>query len=475
MAKSKSFFGLRKGSTKSHTYSVLDGQQVTKDRVYDVKNPRTQGQMRQRMVMTTVGAAYKYLKAIADHSFEGKSAGMQCMRAFNSANLNRFKAGASLAGSIAYNEYKDGAINPLPFQLSEGSLPGFNFSFSEDGKLAINLSKENADLTTAEGIYSVLGVQRDDLITFCTVVGEKSLKNGIFDYKPSSFDIVRLRCDKSGAVASVSDAFTISTNGLNATVEFTTETNGIVIKSVVADFGAVIQSRKSNDAWLRSTTYMVVKDAVTAGVLTQNQLATYPVGTDLILNNGPMQNEGESGNSSLPLPNLVFAQNSVTCNGTSAVAAPALSGIPNGATVQYTTNNVAVVQVNPSTGLLTPVGNGTAVITARTSATDEYAAGVATFNVTVTGIAVSALAVSPSKWEWTGSAGTTITQEFTFSNPANEAVVVDMQGSTFTSTVASNKQSVTITGTSDDQKSANFIIKVGSKQASINFEFSTDM
>ena len=47
MAQSKGFFGLRKGSTKSLTFSTLDGKQITKDRVYDVKNPRTENQMRQ--------------------------------------------------------------------------------------------------------------------------------------------------------------------------------------------------------------------------------------------------------------------------------------------------------------------------------------------------------------------------------------------------------------------------------------------
>ena len=298
MAKSKSFFGLRKGSTKSHTYSVLDGQQVTKDRVYDVKNPRTEGQMRQRMVMTTVGAAYKFLKAIADHSFEGKSSGMQCMRAFNSANLNRFKAGAALNGAIAYNEYKDGAINPLPFQLSAGSLPGFDYAFDTDGKLSITFAKAGSSVATAEGVYALMGVNRDDLITFCTVIGAASNKAGVFDYAPTSFDIVRLRCDKSGAINSIEEAFTISSNNAAATVKFITVENGFKVQSVLADFGAVIQSRKSADAWLRSTTYMAVKSSVVAGVLTQNQLATYPVGTELILNNGPMSNT--SGESSEP-------------------------------------------------------------------------------------------------------------------------------------------------------------------------------
>lgn len=51
MAKSASFFGLRRGSTKTLTFSVLDGQQITKDRVTEVKNPRTDMQMQQRCLM----------------------------------------------------------------------------------------------------------------------------------------------------------------------------------------------------------------------------------------------------------------------------------------------------------------------------------------------------------------------------------------------------------------------------------------
>lgn len=172
MAQSKGFFGLRKGSTKSLTFSTLDGKQITKDRVYEVKNPRTEAQMRQRMLMTTIGAAYKTLKTIADHSFEGYSSGMQCMRQFNSRNLNRFKQAAAAKGSVAFNEYKDGDVNPLPFILASGSLPGFAFKFDETSNLEIVGEKEDADFTTAEGIYAALGVQRNDLITFCTVIGE---------------------------------------------------------------------------------------------------------------------------------------------------------------------------------------------------------------------------------------------------------------------------------------------------------------
>lgn len=294
MAKSKGFFGLRKGSTKSLTFSVLDGKQITKDRVYDVKNPRTEAQMRQRMLMTTVGAAYKMLKSIADHSFEGYSSGMQCMRQFNSRNLNRFKKAAAAKGEVAFNEYKDGDINPLPFILASGSLPGFDYKLDATSNLEIVGEKDAADFTTAEGIYAALGVQRNDLITFCTVIGEGSVSNGVYTYKAERFDIVRLYCDKSGSVSKVADAFTISTNNDQAAVTMSTAANAITIKSGVADFGAVIQSRKNDSGWLRSNAVMVVSDTAISGAKTANQLATYPVGTELILNNGPMANQGEA-------------------------------------------------------------------------------------------------------------------------------------------------------------------------------------
>lgn len=294
MAKSKGFFGLRKGSTKSLTFSVLDGKQITKDRVYDVKNPRTEAQMRQRMLMTTVGAAYKMLKSIADHSFEGYSSGMQCMRQFNSRNLNRFKKAAAAKGEVAFNEYKDGDINPLPFILASGSLPGFDFKLDATSNLEIVGQKDAADFSTAEGIYAALGVQRNDLITFCTVIGEGSVSNGVYTYKAERFDIVRLYCDKSGSVSKVADAFTISTNNDQAAVTMSTAANAITIKSGVADFGAVIQSRKTDSGWLRSNAVMVISDTAISGVKTANQLATYPVGTELILNNGPMANQGEA-------------------------------------------------------------------------------------------------------------------------------------------------------------------------------------
>ena len=375
MAQSKGFFGLRKGSTKSLTFSTLDGKQITKDRVYDVKNPRTESQMRQRMLMTTVGAAYKMLKSIADHSFEGYSSGMQCMRQFNSRNLNRFKQAAAAKGSVAFNEYKDGDINPLPFILASGSLPGFIFSFDGESKLQIVGEKENADFTTAEGIYAALGGQRNDLITFCTVIGEGSTSNGVYTYKAERFNIVRLYCDKSGAVSKPADAFTISTNNDQASISMSTAANALTIKTGAADFGAVIQSRKNDSGWLRSDAVMIVAEEVISGVKTANQLATYPVGTELILNNGPMANQGNSGVAA-PKPSVNPLSYTIDSGLTAQI------GITN-------PNNEAVtctVKTGQSYCTVTNAGKITSTNTGQANehATIEVAIGTAKFTVNVT-------------------------------------------------------------------------------------------
>lgn len=375
MAQSKGFFGLRKGSTKSLTFSTLDGKQITKDRVYDVKNPRTESQMRQRMLMTTVGAAYKMLKSIADHSFEGYSSGMQCMRQFNSRNLNRFKQAAAAKGSVAFNEYKDGDINPLPFILASGSLPGFIFSFDGESNLQIVGEKENADFATAEGIYAALGVQRNDLITFCTVIGEGSTSNGVYTYKAERFNIVRLYCDKSGAVTKPADAFTISTNNDQASISMSTAANALTIKTGAADFGAVIQSRKNDSGWLRSDAVMIVAENVISGVKTANQLATYPVGTELILNNGPMANQGNAS-AAEPQPGVSPLSYSIASGSTAQI------GInnPNSEAVTCTVKTGQSFCTVTNAGLITSTNTGQA----NEHATIEVAIGSAKFTVNVT-------------------------------------------------------------------------------------------
>ena len=117
MAKSKSFFGLRTGSTKSLTFSVYRGTQVTKDRVTRVANPRTIAQMQQRAKVPLVAAARVALAGLVDHSFEGVPYGQASLQKFSSLNLAN---GALIVASYPPNGVSN--MGCADFIVSQGSL-----------------------------------------------------------------------------------------------------------------------------------------------------------------------------------------------------------------------------------------------------------------------------------------------------------------------------------------------------------------
>lgn len=384
MAKSKGFFGLRSGSTKNFTFSELNGQQITKERVYKVKNPRTLQQMRQRMVMATVSAAYSYLKEICDHSFEGFGVGSPCMNEFMRLNIDALKANAQNdAAKVAFNAYQDKKINPVPFMVSKGSLNEIVPTI-EAGKLSWSTPKNNADTTTAEGIYAALGLNQGDMVTFILCGGD-FINDAALYFAPQPLAITRLHADKQGTVSSLANAFTIESNNLgNINVDFSLSSN-IVIEAACDKLvmGAVIISRKAADKWLRSNATMVVKTGIPATTVSR-QLATYPVERDLILNGSGLAKG--SSTSSLPKPSLSLSASSVDITTPGGTAnAPTLTGAPSGAAITYSIANSNVATINPSSGVATAKANGTTLVTISVGATETTGATSISYTLNVTG------------------------------------------------------------------------------------------
>lgn len=390
MAKSKGFFGLRSGSTKNFTFSELNGQQITKERVYKVKNPRTLQQMRQRMVMATVSAAYSYLKEICDHSFEGFGVGSPCMSEFMRLNLDALKAKAQNdAAVVAFNAYQDKNINPVPFMVAKGSLNEIVPTIAEN-KLSWSTPKNDADTTTAEGIYAALGLNQGDMVTFILCGGD-FVSNAALTFAPQPLAITRLRADKQGAVSSLADAFTIESNNQgNINVDFSMGAN--LVFDVTCDklvMGAVIISRKAADKWLRSNATMVLKTGIPTTSVSR-QLATYPVERDLILNGSGLAKG--SSTSSLPKPNLWLSASSVsitTPNGTAS--SPEFSGVkPIGTTITYSIANSNVATIDQKTGVATAKANGSTLVYVYVGATETTSATTLTYTLNVSGQATDA-------------------------------------------------------------------------------------
>ena len=383
MAQSKGFFGIRSGSTKNFTFSEMNGKQITKERVYRVKNPRTMAQMRQRMLMATIGAAYSYLKVIADHSFEGKTVGQQCMAEFMRLNLNKFRAAAKNdKGSYAFNAYQDKLINPMRYTLSKGSLPEMPFVINSQNQ--IELSFNAGDIKTAQDVYDAMGIQVGDLITFVWVVGSSSLTKNIFNFTPSRLNIVRLCANKTGVIATPHDAFTFDANHSDLDINVNKSTDVLKLTSTEVNIGTVILSRQAGGTWLRSNSSMAGNKSILAGVTVENQLSTYPIESELILNGGEMNNQATV--TTLPIPELTLSANSVSITEKGGTAnAPTLGGNTASGVVTYSISNEKVATIDKTSGEITAVANGTTVATVSVAATETTAASQITFNVVVSG------------------------------------------------------------------------------------------
>lgn len=275
MAQSNSFFGLRRGSTKSLTFSTFNGKQVTKDRVSKVKNPRTQDQMVNRMVNYTAMKAYSSMKEIVDHSFASKSYGLQSMRYFLAKNYALLKNNKE---KMAFSSYKGNAV-PTSFMVSEGSLPSPNYSLDAEGVI----------ITIAPGGKSIgdlkkyLGLSANDYITF---VWMDTATIGNFNwlrlYMPGD--------DKNSEIISL-DLLNVEKNmdeGSTIKVENDGESNKKISLSAYNEdyiYGAIIASAKKGDTWQRSTEYLKNWSNNTLNNYDE-ALATYPVGASYILNGG---------------------------------------------------------------------------------------------------------------------------------------------------------------------------------------------
>lgn len=210
MARSKSFFGLRSGSTKSLTFQVYRGQQITKDRVYRVSNPRSDAQMTQRALIPIVAAARSALKGLVDHSFEGVAYGEASLREFSKQNL---RAGALSVTSYSPNGVSNpgfadlivsnGSIN-IPYTVTseetdnvietvDDSFPCFKFPKAQEGESADAIIKYLETYARDNGAAIIApGTQLSFLTIYQSGTVKVSTGAGMIDVPTSAFVLDRI-------------------------------------------------------------------------------------------------------------------------------------------------------------------------------------------------------------------------------------------------------------------------------------------
>lgn len=265
MAKSSSFFGLRRGSTKSLTFQVLDGKQITKDRVLEVRNPKTEKQQIQRVIMLTALSAYSKMMSIVDHSYEGVSYGGKTQQAFMSENLRAVRtrlaqAGNQYANKKAFVPIGQSFLAPNYYVMSKGSLPAIPC------RMGAGLQFKGGE-TYAEVIAN-LKAQPGDQLTVCVITGDTDYTQNVFHF----CRIILQPQDENGNNLPLTEYFVASDGSINKPNKRNELTEGFSFDLYPEDWygvtfgfestiaGCAILSREENRKWLRSTQTMVVAD-----------------------------------------------------------------------------------------------------------------------------------------------------------------------------------------------------------------------
>lgn len=246
MAKSTSFFGLRRGSTKSLTFQVLDGKQVTKDRVAVVKNPKTSRQAVQRAKLLPAIRFMAMLSGIVDHSFENVAYGQKSKQHFLSLAMKVQPTNPMLKGMLGWF--------PQAYTISEGSLPTMGASRTGAASMNVNgLRGVASEAQTYEGFLTRNAfLQEGDQITVIAVIEDGSGPN-----ERNAYNVVIDRVIINAA--NYNDMAFVTQNGLfsldvdDPTVVLATykpDTTALVVA------GAVVLSRRTASKWLRSTETM---------------------------------------------------------------------------------------------------------------------------------------------------------------------------------------------------------------------------
>lgn len=168
MAISKSFFGLRRKSTKSLTFSVLNGKQITKDRVSAVKNPKSEAQAMQRMRFALLSVNLAAYRPILERSVESVNYGNQSVQYIMQKNMKNWK----LQGFR-----KDSGFQPADMQLSYGTLPSLEWVGGAEGEFLTTVPVVAVQTQTVKQFREGIGAQIGDQLTIVGAISTGDPKN----------------------------------------------------------------------------------------------------------------------------------------------------------------------------------------------------------------------------------------------------------------------------------------------------------
>lgn len=246
-----------------------DGSTIIRE-VVTPKNPQTDAQMIQRILIATVGVAYASMKEIVDHSFEGVTKGAKTMNAFRSINSNILRDNLQQVITAGGDLYEALSFSPLGmrlfclnnYQVSRGSLPQVPvLPFDEED--ASGTAKIALSANTYGDLIKDYGLQRGDQLTFL-VINQNAVGRGYtFHFARVILDPT-LNEDVAPLTTALVESGAIKAPSVRNEGEmiFTFADGELSFKTPAGSMAgaAVIVSRKGADeTWRRSDAQLVVR------------------------------------------------------------------------------------------------------------------------------------------------------------------------------------------------------------------------
>lgn len=290
MAKSK-VGGTRayiRGRIGSDVYSVgktAKGarQQIVRSLAEQVSNPRTEDQMRGRMIMSTVMQAVSALAPIIDHSFDGTPTGQPSISLFIKENYAKVKADVAAhpasGGSFGILKYQQKGALPGKFLVSSGKAVLPTAVEADAGMVDIILT---SDTLTVGGLRAALGLASEGYLTVIC------MDNAL------GCDFVRLHVKESLADSTVIDSTSVATlfdveGNVTPTIALSQNSIRVTLASNLNLYQAygVIVSDKVDGAWIHNTCTLN-GDFSSMTDTADVALPTYPTGSEQFLNGGSL-------------------------------------------------------------------------------------------------------------------------------------------------------------------------------------------
>lgn len=288
MAKSK-VGGTRafiRGRIGSDVYSVGKTskgarQQVVRSLAEQVSNPRTQEQMKGRMIMSTVMQAVSALQPIIDHSFDGLPVGQPSISEFIRQNYALIKADVaahpSSGNKFGINKYQQKGALAGAYVLSAGNLLFTDkVSYSNSG-VFIALT-ETAH--TVGDLKNALGVSADGYFTIVVIGNVSGAVFTRFQVDPSKADTTEITAANVNTLFLTDGSAQITAGFDNNMVSFEP---GLGNEDQAI---GVILSDKVDGQWKHSSTAM--KCSSSPANKASDALKTYPTGMAQFLNGGDL-------------------------------------------------------------------------------------------------------------------------------------------------------------------------------------------